>query len=325
MNGMIIVILVLILILLVVLCVGLGLVMLRQEKLEKRMSQERELSAISLDTVRGISRKMDTVQNQSTLSLQTTSSLHDQVHSITQVMTNAKQRGSWGEYQLESLIRTYLGDSDRIYSVQYHLQNGKISDGAFHLPDTDKVLCIDSKFPMENYIKMCEETGDEAYYERELRKNIKKHIQDVATKYITEETLNEAILFIPNEGVFAWLCGPGSDLMELAMANHVMLVSPTTLGGVVFNLLASTKNFWRVQNLDQMEKQIETLELQADNLVSLAQKVRKTEQQLDKQSAELSKACYRLLYQLDALSNPEASPSAKAISPAMDEDGQDLL
>lgn len=312
MNTMAIVILVLILVLLVVLCLGLGLVIMRQEKLEKRMSREREISAVSLDTIRNISRKMDTVQNQSALSLQSANSLQDQVHSITQVMTNAKRRGSWGEYQLESLIRTYLGDNDRIYSVQYHLKNGRISDGAFHLPDTDKVLCIDSKFPMENYIRMNEENGDEEYYERELRKNVKKHIQDVAGKYITEETLDEAILFIPNEGVFAWLCGPGSDLMEFAMASHVMLVSPTTLGGVVFNLLASTKNFWRIQNLDQIEKQIETLELQAEALVSQCQKVRKTEQLLDKQSAELSKACYRLLYQLDALSNPDGDISVPA-------------
>ena len=88
-----------------------------------------------------------------------------------------------GEYQLESIIRTYLGDSPHIYATQYHLKNGKISDGAFHLPGSDQVFCIDSKFPMENYTKMVEEPGHADQMKRELRRNIKKHIVDVASKY----------------------------------------------------------------------------------------------------------------------------------------------
>ena len=52
--------------------------------------------------------------------------------------------------------------------------------------------------------------------------------------------------------------------MDFAIQQHVMLVSPTTLAGVVFTLLASTRNFYRAKNLEQIEKQLEVLELQAD-------------------------------------------------------------
>jgi len=304
-NILLIVLLVLTILLLAVICMGLWYLLNRQERMEKRAQQERELTHRSLELTRIIAAKMDAVNNQSLTSLNTTQSMASQVSSITQVMTNAKRRGTWGEYQLDHLVRTCLGDSPFIYSSQYHLKNGKISDGAFHLPGTDQVLCIDSKFPMENYVKMTAEPESADVYEKELRRNIKKHIGDVADKYINEETLDEAILFIPNEGVFAWLCSEGSDLMDYALSRHVMLVSPTTLSGVVFTLLASTRNFYRAKSLENLEVRLESLEMQAQSMLSACEKLSRTEQTLEKQAAELTRQSRRLLNSLDELSNPD--------------------
>ncbi|MBF0580404.1 DNA recombination protein RmuC [Erysipelotrichaceae bacterium RD49] len=307
MNILLIILLVLAILLLAVICGGLMYLLKRQERLERRLQQEREMSRASLELTRAMASKVDTVSTQSYANFQTAQSMASQVSSITKVMTNAKKRGTWGEYQLDHLVRTCLGDSPFIYSSQYHLQNGKISDGAFHLPGTDQVLCIDSKFPMENYLKMAAEPEAADFYEKELRRNIKKHIGDVADKYINEETLDEAVLFIPNEGVFAWLCSDGADLMDYALARHVMLVSPTTLSGVVFTLLAATRNFYRAKSMANLEVRLESLEIQAQNVVSACERLGRTEQTLEKQAAELTRQSRKLLAGLTDLSDPDAN------------------
>lgn len=230
--------------------------------------------------------------------------LADEVHSITQVMANAKRRGTWGEYQLESIVRTYLGDSPYLYSTQYHLKNGRISDGAFHMPQSDQVLCIDSKFPMENYLRMCEEPESAEYYEKEFRKNIKKHIDDVADKYITEETLDEALLFIPSEAVYAYLCGEGAMLQQYALSRHVLLVSPTTLCGVVFSLQASTRSFYRAANMEAFEKEVRSLEIKATMLCENAGKTCRTSALLQKQLAALQESAEKLLAQISQNADP---------------------
>lgn len=200
--------------------------------------------------------------------------LEGQMQAMSQVMNNTKKRGSWGEYQLEYLVRTYLGDSCDIYQTQYHLENGRIADGVFHLPGTKRVLCIDSKFPMENYTRLCEEQEDSAYYEREFRANVKKHINDVASKYITGQTADQALLFIPSEAVYYFIVSECRDLMDYAFERRVMLVSPTSLSSIVYALLSSSRDFYQAGNLELMRKRIKTLQ---DNVVRLQERAVKAE------------------------------------------------
>ncbi len=308
MNTLGVILIILVILLLGVLCAGLFYVITRQIQLEQKLVRTQDFSKSSLQTMMQMNHKVDQVMMDASAGLKGTDELRDQVSSITRVMTNAKRRGSWGEYQLESLVRTYLGDSPYIYSTQYPLENGKISDGAFHLPGTDQVLCIDSKFPMENYLKMAAEPEAADFYEKELCRNIKKHIGDVADKYINEETLDEAVLFIPNEGVFAWLCSDGADLMDYALSRHVMLVSPTTLSGVVFTLLAATRNFYRAKSMANLEVRLESLEMQAQSVLSACERLGRTEQTLEKQAAELTRQSRKLLASLTELSDPDTNP-----------------
>lgn len=305
MSALSAVLMILIIVLLILISLGLFSVIRKQEILERRLSRERDLSKVNLEALGNLDRKMDSISQRTSVSLETGRELSQQMRAMNDVMGNAKRRGTFGEYQLENLIRTYLGNSPYIYSTQYHLANGKISDGAFHLPGTDRVLCIDAKFPMENYRKLAEDPEHAAEYEKELRKNVRKHIQDVAEKYINDQTLDEAVLFIPSEGLFSWICSDGADLLDFALSSHVMLVSPTTLAGVVFTLLASTRNFYRAQNLSSIERKVEALETRAETLACQSEKIRRTERQLEKQISELSRSCSRLFAEIDELAHPE--------------------
>lgn len=177
----------------------------------------------------------------------------DGMHEINVIMTNTKKRGTFGEYQLYHILSLYCGDNQHIYEEQYHLSNGKIGDAALHLPGNTKVLIIDSKFPMENYLKIVDNPKDISYH-NEFKKNVKKHIDDISNKYITEETLEEAVMFIPSEAIYLYLCDECADLYDYAHNKKVLMTSPSTLMGVVFTLINITKDFNRSENIKRNRK-----------------------------------------------------------------------
>lgn len=301
MNGLLVGVVIVVIILLIMIVAGMYWMMRALGDVYTHLQNKKDRTDQSLQRM---GTQLEQVRIDTNVNLERSVDLAQQMHAVTEVMSNAKRRGTWGEYQLDNLVRTYLGDSPYIYSTQFHLANGKISDGAFHLPQTDQVLCIDSKFPMENYLRMCDEPESAEFYEKEFRRNIKKHINDVASKYINEQTLDEALLFIPSEAVYAYICGEGVDLLNYALSQHVLLVSPTTLCGVVFSLQASTKNFYRAANMQEFEKQVRSLELRAGDLCERAGKTCRTSALLQKQLADLQNSAEKLL----ALIEQSAAP-----------------
>lgn len=210
----------------------------------------------------------------------------DGMHDINVIMTNTKKRGTFGEYQLYHILSLYCGDNQHIYEEQYHLNNGKIGDAALHLPGNTKVLIIDSKFPMENYLKIVDNPKDVSY-QNEFKKNVKKHIDDISKKYITEETLEEAVMFIPSEAIYLYLCDECADLYDYAHNKKVLMTSPSTLMGVVFTLINITKDFNRSENIKEIEKRIIKLKDDTDCLDDRYGKVMKNLSTLEKSLREL--------------------------------------
>lgn len=301
MNGFVIFLLIALLLALLGICAG-GIYIL---KAFGETFEHLERGRIRTDSaMEKMGTQINSIRSETAGTLTYSKTLASQVRSMADVMSNAKRRGNWGEYQLEHLIRTYMGDSPYLYSAQYHLENGKISDGAFHLPQTERVLCIDSKFPMENYVRMCENPDEAESFERELRKNLRKHIQDVSEKYITDQTLDEALLFIPSEAIYQWICGEGSDLLEFALSRHVLLVSPTTLCGVVFSLNAATRDFYRAKNMESFEKQVRLLEDQAEALCEQTGRTIRSTRSLQKNLEDIRVQSEHLLAEIQKGAQP---------------------
>ncbi|MBO6047863.1 MAG: DNA recombination protein RmuC [Erysipelotrichaceae bacterium] len=219
--------------------------------------------------------------------------LTHQITDMNAIMTNTKKRGNFGEYQLEHLLSLYCGDAKSIYEMQYHLSNSRIPDAIMHLPDTDRVLCIDSKFPTVNYLRIVDDPSDVNAI-RDFRKDVKKHIKDIASKYITEETAEEAIMFVPSEAIYLYLCQEQGDLIEQAHRQHVLITSPSTLMGVVFTLINITKDFKRSQNLEHMEKAIIAMKDDCERLVNRLTSTLQTYETLNKKLGDLSTSIYKV-------------------------------
>ena len=73
--------------------------------------------------------------------------LTQQVSGLQNILSNKQARGSFGEVQLENIIKDILSETS--YSFQHTLSNGKRVDCLVRMPGPPGNICIDSKFPLE--------------------------------------------------------------------------------------------------------------------------------------------------------------------------------
>lgn len=150
------------------------------------------------------------------------------IRRLSEVLASPKARGNFGEEMLEQMLDQVL--SNKSYKAQYKFKNGEVVDMAVFVGE--KVLCIDSKFSMENFRLYKEAKEDDAAegLRKAFLKDVKKRIDEIHKKYILpqEGTFDFALMYIPSEGVFHEVL---EDLptVEYARNKKVYVVSPNTL------------------------------------------------------------------------------------------------
>ena len=117
-------------------------------------------------------------------------------------LRSPKLRGNIGEQVLKELLGQFLPKQS--FHLQYRFRTGDIVDAA--IKTDNGIIPIDSKFPMENFKGMikAETEVEKKTYEKEFTRDVKKHIDDIAKKYILPEegTTDYALMYIPSEPVF---------------------------------------------------------------------------------------------------------------------------
>jgi len=171
--------------------------------------------------------------------------LTSNVVSLQELLGDKRSRGAFGEVQLENLVRNIL--PEMAYEFQYTFQaGGARADCVLKLPPPTGMVAVDAKFPLENYRRMFE-TGspefDRATAQRQFRADVRKHVDDIAGKYIIAgETSDGAVMFVPAEAVFAEIHAYHSEVVDYAMQRRVWIVSPTTLMAVLNTARAVMKD-----------------------------------------------------------------------------------
>ncbi|MEO8143903.1 MAG: DNA recombination protein RmuC [Betaproteobacteria bacterium] len=169
-------------------------------------------------------------------------SLTGSVVSLQELLGDKKSRGAFGEVQLEALVRNVMPPN--AFEMQYTLSSGARVDCALRLPDPTGLVCVDSKFPLENYNRMFEGSDAErALAQKQFRADLRKHVDAIASKYIIEnETSDGAVMFVPAEAVFAEIHAYHAEVVDYAQAKRVWIVSPTTLMAVLNTARAVLKD-----------------------------------------------------------------------------------
>jgi len=170
--------------------------------------------------------------------------LSTNVVSLQHVLSDKKSRGAFGEVQLEALVRNALPPD--AYVFQATLSNGNRADCLLKLPKPTGSVAVDSKFPLEAYQTMTNQDLHESERlaaARQFKTDIKKHIADIAGRYIVEgETGDGAVMFLPAESVFAEIHAHHRDLVEEAMRARVWITSPTTMMAILTTARAVLKD-----------------------------------------------------------------------------------
>jgi DNA recombination protein RmuC len=147
---------------------------------------------------------------------------------LEQALRPPKARGGFGELLLERLLADRLPRD--AYSIQHGFRGGERVDAVIRV---DRLVPVDSKFPLENFERIGQAEGDDEreLMEKAFARDVKIHIDAIAQKYIRpdEGTYDFALMYLPAEGVYYELvCGKSGKLYEYALEKRVFPVSPTT-------------------------------------------------------------------------------------------------
>ena len=186
------------------------------------------------------------------------------INDLKTVLKGNQTRGQYGEMQLKLLLENTFSNTKGLYSEQYSIKSGNVRpDAVVFLPEPDKLLCIDSKFPFSEYQELFKDDISEEYknsLKTAFKAAVKSHITTIKNKYIIEgETSPYAVMFIPNDGVFYYIHLEMYELVEYARSVNVILSSPGTLQPILATISSFWREYKRNENLKEISKQIKEL------------------------------------------------------------------
>lgn len=185
--------------------------------------------------------------------------LSSNVLSLQSILDDKRSRGTFGEIQLNALIRNML--PEKSFSLQHTLSNGKRCDCLLNLPPPTGNLVIDAKFPLETYRKLSHPNdANIKSLQQQFKQDLKVHIQAIAEKYlIPGETSDGAMMFIPAEAIFSDIHAHYADIVDYAQQKRVWLVSPTTMMAILTTVRAVLKDADTREQMHLIQKHLHDL------------------------------------------------------------------
>ena len=166
--------------------------------------------------------------------------LSESVSDIRRVFTNVKLRGTWGETQLNALLEQMLAPDQYVRSCKLDPLGNTLVDFAIRLPSVsgDTLLPVDSKFPVEEYERLCEssEKGDWASTElakKNLERAVRVQAESIAKKYILPPvTTDFAVLYLPSEALYAEVLKM-AGLADFLHKRRIILSGPSNFAALL--------------------------------------------------------------------------------------------
>lgn len=273
------------------------------EKVNERLDQNFEKTNKTFTSVLERLSKIDEAQKK-------IESLSGDIVSLQSILTDKKTRGIFGEVNLKNILVNVFGEgNDKIYKLQYSLSTGVIADSVLFAPEPLGTICIDSKFPLENYQLMVDkrlsvETRENA--EKLFKNDMKKHIDAISSKYIIPgETTDQAILFLPAEAIFAEVNAYFSDIIDYAYKKHVWITSPTTLISTLTVVQMVIKNMERDKYASVIQDELNKLGLEFARYRERWDKLSKSIQTVNKDVENVSITTDKISRKFESISRAE--------------------
>ncbi|MBU0534338.1 MAG: DNA recombination protein RmuC [Candidatus Omnitrophica bacterium] len=167
---------------------------------------------------------------------------------LREALSSTKARGQWGERMAEDVLRLVGLIENVNYEKQKAVDEGRTRpDFTFFLPNHRK-LNMDVKFPLDNYMKFLEadSVSDKANFRNNFLKDVKARAKEITTReYINPEknTVDCALLFIPNEQVYAFINEQDRSIIDEGLNKKIIFCSPMTLYAILVVIRRAVENF----------------------------------------------------------------------------------
>lgn len=209
----------------------------------------------------------------------------ENVTALNRVLTNVKARGTWAEVQLEGIlnqtipnmfdknIATVKGSSERV-EFAIRIPSSDSSDRVTYLP-------VDSKFPMEDYVRLCDaadraDPDAVAKARKELENRVIGEAKSVAKYISVPDTTPFAIMYLATEGLYAEIASSRTGLPERLQNDYnIMIAGPTTITALLNSLSMGFKTVAINEKANEVRKLLSVAKAQYDNFASLLEKARK--------------------------------------------------
>ena len=234
--------------------------------------------------------------------------LGNEIVSLENILTDKKSRGIFGEVNLYHILSSIFGEkNDKIYQTQYTLSNTTIADAIVFGPEPLGTICIDSKFPLENYRRLVEKGLTQV--EREARSkafdaDVKKHIDAIASKYIINgETTDQAIMFLPAEAIFAEINAYHPNIVKYAASKKVWITSPTTLMSLLTIIQSVLMGMERDKYTSVIHEELNKLGIEFGRYKERWDKLSRTIQTVNNDVENIHKTTEKITKRFDSINN----------------------
>lgn len=276
-----------------------------QESNEKKLDQMRatvdEKLTATLTTrldssFKTVSQQLENVYKSLGEMKELSSGVTTNVTALNRVLTNVKARGTWAEIQLEGILDQTIPN---MYVKNYSAVSGSrdVVEFAVKIPSSDDsskftYLPIDSKFPMEDYKRVCE-AADNADAEslKAARKALEDRVlQEAKTikKYINvPSTTPFAIMYLATEGLYAEITSSSSGIIDKIQRENIMIAGPTTIIALLNSLSMGFKAVAINEKANEVRQLLAVTKVQYEKFGFVLEKAKK---KIDEAGKSLSEA-----------------------------------
>ena len=198
--------------------------------------------------------------------------LHQETRHLAHALRRPEVRGQWGELTLKRLLELSGMNDHADFAEQVSLQTeeGLIRpDLIVHLPQGRQIV-VDVKTPLDAYLDAFA-SEDEKHRKEKLAQHarqLKQRVRELAKKQYWaqfEQAPDFIVLFIPGDQFLAAALDEDSQLLEYALANKVILATPSSLVA----LLRVIAYGWQQSELDEQSRVVRELASEFDKRLSV--------------------------------------------------------
>ncbi|MBO7407762.1 MAG: DNA recombination protein RmuC [Clostridia bacterium] len=298
--------------------------LLRSELDQIRQTVDQKLSeslTARLDaSFRTVSEQLENVYRSMGEMKELSASVTDNVSGLNRILSNVKARGTWGEAQLKNILDDIVPTLYEV-NVATNPENSKRVEFAVRMSagkDTTMYLPIDSKFPLEDYARLCEaaDSGDAAAMQ-EARKQLKQRVlseaKDVSLYIHEPDTAPFAVLYLATDGLYAEIASDEALVARVRSEHRVLLCGPSTIAALLNSLALGMRTVEINRKAEEIRQLLAAVRGQyntfALNLAKVRKKLTEAETALD-EAERRSRTINRKLSSAELGETAEALPLA---------------